>query len=680
MVTAMRAAGMLWTAGVRISLEMVNRNATTEPNNTALVDLPSYAWNHAKTFWHESPAIKQQRLQKKPRTDLLGAPVEDPNPLEPQWRNHLRVRENPWVEDHKITGTILYPGAGMLIMVIEAIAGMVSTTNEVQGIEFKNVAFHKGLVNPQEGSAEIILRIQLLQSKSGSLSSHSFSIFSRIGDATWTKNCFGQFKILHKKTNSMEAGNNDTAAAFEWHRHITKYSALKQLDSTSVDVAKLYKKLDSIGMQYGPTFQNLTELYTVPGADVCYGTAKIPDTKSVMPFEHEFPHLIHPATLDAIFHLMVVAVAGGESLTEAAVPSMVEKLYISFDLPQGQDQQYMGYAERVYRRDKKLCADLVISDSEWKAPKVVVKGLIMTRVSSTLDGAKVLSREGENEKKSTKPVWDLDPYFAMLSSPRTSFGEISKLSDWLTLECHKAAQLKVAILGRGLNGDIFGDLIPFVNGKSLYRGFAHLAVVDIAEDVLEAWKPLVAAAETLITYLPRATWTESESRYDLIITNKNNESAADEMHFYRSKLSPNGRLIVVDTGLQHSLTNEASHGDSTLATKENKASQSQVIKNEEVLALQLGSSPTFGILMDYPAKLQGEQEILLLGSSSSARDPSEGSQLLSEQLSRSSLTARFVSLEDAANLQDKTIICLLDGSYIGNWTAEEFQSFQAVIS
>jgi acyl transferase domain-containing protein len=668
--TAIRAAGTLWGSGIRISLDMVNRDAIAELKSAsqALVDLPSYQWNHDKTFWHESPTTKQQRLQSKPRTDLLGAPVENQNPLEPQWRNQLRVRENPWVEDHKITGTILYPGAGMLIMVIEAVAEMTAKDKEVQGIVFKNVSFEKGLVIPQDGSTETILRIQLPQTNSATASMHTFSVFSRTGDAPWIKNCFGRFRVLHKETGSSESVSDDSPVAFEWKRYLDKYSAMKKLNSTSVDVSKLYKKLNNVGMQYGHTFQNITDLHTVRGADFCYGTVKIPDTKSIMPFEYEFPHRIHPATLDAIFHLIVVAVVGGDRLTEAAVPSLLEELYISFDLPQGHGQEFTGYAERVDRRDKKLCADLVVSDSEWAAPRVVVKGLIMTRVSSGSRGANDLSRNGENEKKVTKPIWKLDPDFVIRSPSKSSLSDISSLTDWLTLECHKSAQLKVAFLGQGLSEADLEGLIPFINGKSPYRGFLHLSVSDISEEALEAWKSQLATAKIPISYLHQEAWTESEAKYDLIVVGKGHKDAVDEMHLYRKKMKPNCRLILLEDHLKDPITN----GTSCVNSNGN------AVENEDVLKLQLGGTSNFTVLMDHPEKAAYENEVWLLVPSVNL--PSRGSQSLSEQLSKCNIATHVVGLKEVSTLHAKTVICLLDGSFVSTWTSEEFELFQAMIS
>jgi NADPH:quinone reductase-like Zn-dependent oxidoreductase len=391
-----------------------------------------------------------------------------------------------------------------------------------------------------------------------------------------------------------------------------------------------------------------------------------------MPFEYEFPHLIHPATLDAIFHLIVVTIAGGESLTEAAVPSMLEKLYISFDLPQGHGKEFIGYAERVSRRDNKLCADLVVSDREWSAPKVVVKGLIMTRVSSGPGEPNDWSRKGGNEKKTTQLIWELDTDFAMQSSSIMSLSDISNLRDWLTLECHKAAGLKVAFLGQALGRDNLNDLIPFVNGKSLYRGLSHFSVVDISEDALEAWRSQMTAAELPIKYLLQEAWTESETKYDLIIIGKGNKNSIDGMNLYRNKMKPKGRLVILDARRKNSLTN------GTHAIEVNGTCNGHTVRDVDVLKLELGDIQTFEVLMGRPEKVLYEEEVLLLVPS--VNEPSRGSQLLSEQLSKSGITTRVVSLKEVATLQDKTVICLLHGFFVSIWTSEEFELFQAMIS
>ncbi|XWW98486.1 hypothetical protein V2A60_006486 [Cordyceps javanica] len=695
--TALAAAGALWAAGVKVAMDRVNRNPIDDDAAAAtaatafegaatrtVTDLPSYGWNHEKTFWHEAPATRQQRLQGRPRTDLLGAPVENQNPLEPRWRNHLRVRENPWVEDHKITGTILYPGAGMLIMVIEAVAEMTGGTGgtgggdraEVDGVEFKNVRFEKGLVIPQDGATETILRVQLPSQSSGASASaqHSFAIFSRIGDAPWVKNCHGRFRILYAEAGAGAGAlgaDEETTATLEWKRHIDKFHAAKQGSAVPVDVAKLYTRLHGVGMQYGPTFQNVTELQTVPGRELCYGAVRIPDTRSVMPLEYEFPHLIHPATLDAIFHLIVVAVAGGESLTEAAVPSMLERLYISFDLPRGPGREFVGYAERVHRRDGKLCADLVVSDGAWQKPKVTVQGLIMTRVSSdSADSA--APGQGAVARKTTTLDWKVDPvFFAQLSSTGL-LSSVSTLRDWLELECHKSTELRVAVIGQTLTEQVVDELLPFLNGASSYRGISHLAVTEDSSDSLQPWKTRTAVADTPISYETESEWAESSASYDIVIVGATRDDPSETLQSYKAKIKASGRIVVVDSYMKAPVAHSVNGTNGVGLTNGHASADKDFVK------LEFGGGASFQVYTERKQKVPIETEIMILVPSATAVSPGVG--LISDQLDRCSVATRLVELKDAASLQHATVLCFLDGSFVNGWTREEFQFFQAMVS
>ncbi|KAL7767174.1 hypothetical protein ACKLNR_001475 [Fusarium oxysporum f. sp. zingiberi] len=66
--------------------------------------------------------------------------------------------------------------------------------------------------------------------------------------------------------------------------------------------AFLYDTVETIGMRYGPTFRNMTELFAGPSAS--YGVISIPDTKAIMPMGFEYPFVVHPATLDSALHLL----------------------------------------------------------------------------------------------------------------------------------------------------------------------------------------------------------------------------------------------------------------------------------------------------------------------------------------------------------------------------------------
>ena len=90
--TALTVAGQLFCQGYDVNIAKANK---TQPL-AHLVDIPPFPWNRSYRYWHEGRISTDYRFRKQPRHDLLGAPTVDHNPLEPRWRNFLRVSENPW--------------------------------------------------------------------------------------------------------------------------------------------------------------------------------------------------------------------------------------------------------------------------------------------------------------------------------------------------------------------------------------------------------------------------------------------------------------------------------------------------------------------------------------------------------------------------------------------------------
>lgn len=66
------------------------------------VDLPPYKYTYGPIKHHESRSSKEYRLRKVPRHDLLGSKVAGTTRLRPQWRNMLRLKDLPWLDDHRV--------------------------------------------------------------------------------------------------------------------------------------------------------------------------------------------------------------------------------------------------------------------------------------------------------------------------------------------------------------------------------------------------------------------------------------------------------------------------------------------------------------------------------------------------------------------------------------------------
>ena len=104
--------GKLWASGCQLSLPKVNSPTANEAELRLLVNLPAYPFNHAHSHWTESRISKNFRMRKHARHDLLGNTLADWNPLEPRWRNVIRIKESPWIVDHAVRDMAVLPWPG----------------------------------------------------------------------------------------------------------------------------------------------------------------------------------------------------------------------------------------------------------------------------------------------------------------------------------------------------------------------------------------------------------------------------------------------------------------------------------------------------------------------------------------------------------------------------------------
>ena len=55
------------------------------------------------------------------------------------WKGFLRLSEAPWIADHKIQGSILYPGAGYMAMAIEAAVQTADETRKLAAFKLRDI-------------------------------------------------------------------------------------------------------------------------------------------------------------------------------------------------------------------------------------------------------------------------------------------------------------------------------------------------------------------------------------------------------------------------------------------------------------------------------------------------------------------------------------------------------------
>jgi len=119
-----RCAGLLYTHHHPVNLVAVNRvdhlgneevtamqalKRAALPQPLPLTDLPPYQWNYEKTFWTEPRLSSEYRTLTHPRHDLLGRRILGLSDNSIAWRNVLRIKDVPWLADHKVRKDLLPP-------------------------------------------------------------------------------------------------------------------------------------------------------------------------------------------------------------------------------------------------------------------------------------------------------------------------------------------------------------------------------------------------------------------------------------------------------------------------------------------------------------------------------------------------------------------------------------------
>ena len=380
-VSCMEAAGKLWTQGCQVDLAKVNySDSNIKPK--VLTDLPIYPWNHSTRHWHESSLSVAHRFRKHPRRELLGVQTADSSHLDLRWRNFIRQSESPWVQDHLIQNTTIYPAAGMLVMALEAAREIADDSLQVEGYELRDILIGKALVvSGDEQGIEVILHVRphRIGTRADTASWYEFSIHSHPDAQTWLEHCSGLFFISYvSPPNVIEKGFEKAAQRAQYQ---TEFKTTQQACKGDIVPKQFYESLDNIGMKYGPLFRNITSIKS--GDRLSCTTIEIPDTRSSMPYKFEYPFLIHPSTLDTVIQTLFTARDWKEdSIKEAMVPTVIENIYVAESISRTPGTTIQGTTISKMQGSRETVGSIVMLDESCEIPQIIIQGLRCTGLNN----------------------------------------------------------------------------------------------------------------------------------------------------------------------------------------------------------------------------------------------------------------------------------------------------------
>lgn len=377
--TALNFAGAIFAHGAPIKISQVNRHGNDHVIKP-LIDLPPYPWKHSQNYWHDSRVEKEYLSRQMPKLSLLGAPSPAMSDRERVWRGYMRTSEEPWITDHKMQGSILYPGAGFVAMALEAACQTADGNQKIEAYKLRDIQLTSAAIFSENIDLEFIVQLRPHRSSTRELSSTwtEFVISSSADGTSLVNNCSGLLIIEYEP---VEGSQTKYERNLELRLLRDKYMDAKKFCKSSIPSAELYSYLESQGLEYGPSFTNLSEIHNFDGQSVC--TVKIPDIRARSHDNSHRPHVIHPAVLDAVFHLAFAAVIGTRmDLKATMVPRFIGEVTISANVPFKSGSKFSGHAKTNRHGFRELTSDIVMLDESEQFPIIEIEDLLCAEIAT----------------------------------------------------------------------------------------------------------------------------------------------------------------------------------------------------------------------------------------------------------------------------------------------------------
>ncbi|MFR9727967.1 amino acid adenylation domain-containing protein [Saccharopolyspora sp. MS10] len=234
-----------------------------------VVALPPYPWARDR-YWTEPDPVAQIRLGRLDHP-LLGRRLAT---AEPGWELGLDLERLPYLDDHRIQGTVVFPAAGYVEMAAQAVRALTGDDRVLlRDLEFRRALF---LADGEVGKVQLALAGE----------SARFTVATPGGDEGSTVHASGT------------AGTGGGLAAAH-DRDVPDWTALRGPDRRHLNQDSCYAALNAAGYQYGPAFRAIEQVWL--GEDEALARLVLPEQ-----VHDAAAHHAHPVLLDACFQTLLV--------------------------------------------------------------------------------------------------------------------------------------------------------------------------------------------------------------------------------------------------------------------------------------------------------------------------------------------------------------------------------------
>jgi NADPH:quinone reductase-like Zn-dependent oxidoreductase/NAD(P)-dependent dehydrogenase (short-subunit alcohol dehydrogenase family)/SAM-dependent methyltransferase/acyl carrier protein len=327
------ALGRLYTTGLEIDWQRFH------PHAGRLVSLPTYPWQRER-FWRESD------LSRDLRTGAAGwsalghfGPIVHPllghalvtAHTEAAWDTELEVqRDHGWLADHKVQGAIVFPAAGHVEMALAAATQLFGAEHAaLAALELDRPLFLTS-TTPQP----VQLLIDRLQK--------TFTFHGKQRDGPWVR---------------YSSGKIDKLAAGRTPSRVDVQQVVARCPHVIAKPA-CYEMFKSIGLEYGPVFAGIEQLWTGDREAL----ARITVAEAMSGEVGDF--VVFPGVLDAAFQSLLGTMASARPCLYLPARIGAIRVHRRLDQAEGSTRSFWSHARLIHQDDARLEGDITILDDQ----------------------------------------------------------------------------------------------------------------------------------------------------------------------------------------------------------------------------------------------------------------------------------------------------------------------------
>ncbi|RYP61682.1 hypothetical protein DL770_009733 [Monosporascus sp. CRB-9-2] len=607
--TTLRLAGTLWIHGHSINWSKVNGLQTPTKTHKMLYnvvrDLPPYRFVYESMLWNECRASIEYRQRRYPRHELLGSLMPGGNGRDLIFRNVLRVADIPWLVDHKLGDTVVFPGAAYLATAVEAVSQATGLYRPVQpSFHFYNVNITNALVLSTDQSAQVEMLTSLRKS----------AITKAVDSSTlwdFTISTFQENATVQHASGALALNHDSVVMEPRCQASPSDY-----LEATAKRT--WYSRFAKQGLNYGSSFQIISECLTPRMKSTPFASAKAPLLHRYREASDVYP--VHPITLDAMVQLSIVATANGiPNELRAQVPTRITSMRLNASsCSPGEKCQINARVQSTGFESYEAVAELVTPEGE-----VVVQ---LDKLRLSVYHARAQGDLEDRRHPVLRVLWKPDVYGLgfMASQDATNYlqkfadeadspvldDSLLKLGAMIDLLVHKNARLRMLEVGND-DQDFTMALLDFLSSRGDYKRLSSYSYGSVAENgaILGGSVDLESRERCInVTSLRNAS-------FDLIIVPKMGPCLESHFEDVKSLLTEEGTIVAIyprpsitslsASGLSYLLC-PVSQGQATLlVARQTPTSNVNSLKGQQFLIVEMEESELGTALVGYLRAMRG---------------------------------------------------------------------------